>query len=275
MLKPPSWYREGRNSLYADGAFLKPGIGNNAFSFQKKADRNPLQITPLRIGKVEELVMGKQVAFQDFDGEDWLECVGLESAILCLDYPIPLYIFDNHNHVFYAWAEALKMGWFEKGATLVHMDEHFDAGEPVIPPNPQPLTRGADQLHNWQIVLDDLENVWNYTNEVLQIATYIKPALKLGMFSECVNYVESTHFEMDGSSPRQGGQGVALGSQNVINLDIDVFHEDMSHISWKEKMDVLKYYLPQTKLITIATSPYFIDQKKAIELVKKVVAELF
>jgi hypothetical protein len=207
--------------------------------------------------------------------EKWIECVGLESAILCLDFPIPIYIFDNHNHVFYAWAEALKMGWFEKGATLVHMDEHFDAAEPVIPPDPQPLIRGADQPNHWQIDLDDLENVWKYTNEILQIATYIKPALKLGMFTECIDYVESKHFEIPIRPPNPLLRGDFLPSQNVINLDIDVFHADMSHISWEQKIDVLKQYLPQTKVITMATSPYFIDQQKAIQLVRRVLDELF
>ena len=253
----PEWYRGGQNPWYVPGKFLDVGVGNNAFSLPKKVDRNPLAITPLRMGSLEELRVGKQVAFQDFDGERWLECVGLESAILCLDYPVPISIFDNHNHVFYAWAEALKMGWFSKGATLVHMDEHFDASE----------------APNADVDFSDLSDVWRYTNEVLQVATYIRPAMKLGIFSGWVNYVESGDFE---NFRRRGSRSSpSEGNEVVINLDIDVFHPDMSHISWQQKIEVLKYYLPQTRLITMATSPYFIDQQKAIELVKKVVAELF
>jgi hypothetical protein len=245
----PEWYRGGQNPWYVPGKFLEVGVGNNAFSLPKKADRNLLAITPLRAGSLDELRVGKQVGFQDFDGDQWLECVGLESAILCLDYPVPIYIFDNHNHVFYAWAEALKMGWFQSGATLVHMDEHFDDSEPS---NPLAPLKGG---------IGSLEDVWRYTNEVLQIATYIKPALHLGIFKECLSYVESADFKM-----RNEGS-----SDIVLNLDIDVFHADMSHISWQQKIDVIKYYLPRTKLVTIATSPYFIDQEKAIEFVKKII----
>lgn len=250
MFEVPPWYVNGKDPFYQSGKFLNPGVGNNAFSFSKKSDRSPLAITPLQVGNLDDLKLGTQVVFQDFDGDQWLECVGLESAILCLDYSIPIYIFDNHNHVFYAWCEALKMGWFQRGATLVHMDEHFDAAFPLDPGS---------------VDVDDLEDVWRYTNEVLQIATYIKPALKLGIFSECVDYVESRHFETRKD----------LSREVIMNLDIDVFHPDMSHISWREKIDVMKYYLPQTKLITIATSPYFIDQQKAIDLVHQVIDQLF
>jgi len=259
----PEWYVDGQNPWYVPEKFLEVGQGNNAFSLPKKADRKPLEITSLKIGSLNDLKVGQHVAFQDFEGEHWLECVGLESAILCLDYPIPIYVFDNHNHVFYAWAEALKMDWFQKGATLVHMDEHFDDAPP---PTPSPLA-GEHPLQR----LDNLEDVWRYTNEVLQIATYIKPAMQTGIFKDCLNYVESKDFE----ARRDALQCVSIDDNVVINLDIDVFHPDMSHISWRQKIDVLKHYLPQTRLITIATSPHFIDQEKAIELVKKVVGELF
>lgn len=241
----------GQNPWYTPGKLLEVGQGNNAFSLPLKADRSKLTITPLKIGKLDELNVGKHIAFQDFEGERWQDCVGLESAILCLNFPIPIYIFDNHNHVFYAWCEALKMGWFEKGAVLVHMDEHFDASMPPLIPA--------------QSDLKSLENVWRFTNETLQIATYIKPALTLEIFSECVDYVESSQFAV------RNQQSMDI----VLNLDIDVFHSDMNHISWQQKIDVLKYYLPRVKLITIATSPYFIDQHKAIDLIKKVIGELF
>jgi|CXWL01.1.fsa_nt_gi hypothetical protein len=229
--------------------FLLPGQGNNAFSMDRKPDRKVLQITTLKSGSLVDLRVGQHIAFQDFDADQWLECVGLESAILCTDYSVPIYVFDNHNHVFYAWAEALKKGWFQKGASLVHMDEHFDDAE----------------APNATVDLESLEDVYRYTHEVLQIATYIKPALALGIFKECINYVESKDFEVRAD----------LSDQVVLNLDIDVFHPDMSHISWQQKIEVLRYYLPQTRVITIATSPYFIDQTKAIELVKRVVRELF
>ena len=130
------------------------------------------------------------------------------------------------------------------------MDEHFDAAEPPGP---------------WSVDLNDLADVWRLTNEVLQIATYIKPALELGLFSECIDYVESAHFERNNETQ----------DQVVLNLDIDVFHPDMSHISWEEKISVLKQYLPRTRLITMATSPYFIDQEEAIRLVRRVADELF
>lgn len=245
----PNWYVKGQNPWYVPGKFLEIGQGNNAFSLPNKADRNRLEITPLKLGSLDDLRVGNHVAFQDFEGDEWLECRGLESGILCLDYGVPIYVFDNHNHVFYAWVEAMKMDWFHKGAKLVHMDEHFDASE----------------APHSVVHLENLEDVWRYTNRVLQIATYIRPALQLGIFKQCKNYVESKDFEILNED----------NNEVVLNLDIDVFHEDMSHISWKQKIGVLRHYLPRTRFITIATSPYFIDQQKAIGLVKDVVDELF
>ncbi|MDP3975342.1 MAG: UPF0489 family protein [bacterium] len=252
-----NWYQNDQNPWYIFGRVLKVGQGNNAFSLPKKADRLPLTITPLCLGSLDELRIGGHVAFQDFDGDAstgsasyrWIECFGLESAILCLDYPIPLYAFDNHNHAFYGWCEGMKTEWFQKGATLVHLDAHFDDAEPA----------------SYQVSVDDLEDVWRYTNEVLQIATFIQPALRSGVFSKVLNFVESSDFD---SLPQIDGEV-------VLNIDLDVFCEDMSHISWRQKVDMLKHYLPQTKLITMATSPFFIEQQKAIEVAKRVVGELF
>ena len=250
----PDWYKNSQNVWYLPNKYLSSGLGNNAFSLNKKPDRRALKITPLKVGHMDDLRVGAEIVFQDFDENgNWVECVGLESAILCLDYPVPIYIFDNHNHVFYAWAEALKNGWIEKGGVLLHMDAHFDEGLP-----PFPIPTG----------MEELKQVWVYTNEVLQIATYIKPALDLGIFCECVKYVESSRFSVKGSELRDGDSG-------VINLDLDLFSDEMKHISWEQKIAVLKHYLPMAKLLTIATSPHFMGQEKAIEICKKLVNELF
>jgi len=248
-LKIPDWYENGNNPWYTSGRCLEEGIGNNAFSLEKKKGRSKLIITPLKIGGIDDLKVGKEIVFQDYDSEQWVECVGLESSILCLDYDFPIYIFDNHNHAFYAWCEAMKMNWVEKGSTLIHMDEHYDDQEPS----------------NYRVDIDELADVWRYTNEELQIATYIMPAIKKGLLRDCLNYVESREFGVRSSE----------FEDCVVNLDIDIFHQDMSHISWFEKMTVLKKYLSKTKLMTIATSPHFMDQKVAISQIKKIIDEFF
>lgn len=226
---------------------LEPGVGNNAFSIDRKPDRSPLKVTPLVDGQIEDAKLGTEVAFQDFDGERWMECVGLEAAIRCTEFSIPFYLFDNHNQAFYGWAEGMKNGYIKAGATLVHLDAHYDDREPP----------------NVEVDLNDLKDVHRYTNEVLQIATFIRPALQLGMFRSVRNFVESREFEV----PLEFGPDEEV----VLDIDLDLFCEEMSHVDYSQKIQVIKDCLPHTKLITMATSPFFIDQGKAIDMARRIV----
>jgi len=163
----PNWYSKGDNPWYIRGKYLEVGQGNNAFSLPKNETRERLYLTPLKLGSLSSLKVGTEIAFQDYDGEKWMEC---------------------RNYV--------------------------ESGDFVDPTS----------LHEFR---------------------------------------------------RTGGRKSIVDRGVVINLDLDVFHPDMNHISWAQKVAVLKHYLPQTRLITMATSPYFIDQGKAIDIVKRVVRELF
>jgi hypothetical protein len=242
---------EGKSFYYKDGLTLHAGSGNNAFSLDRKSERDDLKVTPLRSGYIEDLKIGEHVAFQDFDGEEWLECSGLEYSVLSLQSGIPIYVFDNHNHAFYGWAEGMKSDAFKKGATLVHLDAHFDDTQPV----------------HVDVDLNDLEDVWKYTNETLQIASFIKPALELGTFSNVLNYVESSNFtQLPDLKPDQ---------EVILDIDLDVFCDEMSHVSWSEKLNVIRHFLPNTKLVTMATSPFFIDQQRAIDIAKRLLDEVF
>ena len=196
-LQIPSFY-ENNESIFYKESILKKGVGNNAFSYEKKPERNDLCITPLKIASMDSLRMGDHIAFQDFDDDQWMECRGLESAILCLDYDVPVYVFDNHNQVFYAWCEALYMNWIQPSATLVHVDAHYDDAE----------APHAD------VNIHDMQQVFDYTQNTLQIATFIKPSVQLGIFKEVFNFVESHEFDAEWSK---------ASADVVLNLDLDVF----------------------------------------------------
>jgi hypothetical protein len=154
FLEVPDWYENHANTIYNDFEFLDPGVGNNGFSMDRRRVRNRLQLTPLRLGSIDDVRIGQHVVFQDFvpdeQGNDvWQECRGLDANILCLDYDIPIYVFDNHNLVFYAWMEAVHLGWIGGGGMrclssdfipmksdtvsscgLIHVDAHFDYNQP-------------------------------------------------------------------------------------------------------------------------------------------------
>jgi hypothetical protein len=237
--------------LIKNSRAIVPGIGNNGFSFEKKPDRPDLYVPAWKCGTVDDVTLGDKVVFQDFDGDQWVECAGLDAEILIEDFPIPLYLMDNHHHAFWAWCHALKKGSFENGASLVHVDAHYDDREPP----------------DFQVDIHDIDDVSRYTDEVLQIATFIQPALHHGIFSDVKYYVESAEFDEE--------LPPTISKQVVMDVDLDVFCDEMSHVSWSTKIEVLKHYLPQTKAMTFATSPFFIDQKKALQAFHRVLEELF
>lgn len=55
---------------------------------------------------------------------------------------------------------------------------------------------------------------------------------------------------------------------SILNLDLDFFAPEMDFIEEWKKLQCIRNLLPQVQLITIATSPYFIDQARAIEKLK-------
>jgi hypothetical protein len=61
------------------------------------------------------------------------------------------------------------------------------------------------------------------------------------------------------------------GSESIIlNLDLDFFAPELDYIGFEDKKSTILNFAHQAKLITVATSPFFIDQKRAIEMLMKV-----
>ena len=46
----------------------------------------------------------------------------------------------------------------------------------------------------------------------------------------------------------------------ILNIDIDIFAPELDHIPDEKKIQIIKNLLKRVKYVTIATSPYFIDQ---------------
>ena len=54
----------------------------------------------------------------------------------------------------------------------------------------------------------------------------------------------------------------------VLDLDMDIFSKDMAYIEDHYKIERIRSYLKTVPLVTIATSPFFMDQDRAINLIK-------
>jgi len=216
--------------------YLKDRSGNNEFSYDLRGENPSLWIPPLCEGGLDLVRPGDQVVFADQDEhEDLRFCTGLACELKTDILGVPAVVVDNHNFVFYFWAEALEQGLFSPGAILLHVDQHKDSRTP-----PAPYTG------------DTLSDAFLYTHHVVNVGNYIQPALERGWFSQVVNV--TGEFELN-----QRVEG-----DFVLNLDLDFFAPELDYISFQKARAFLRDHAQRAKLVTIATSPFFIDQERAI-----------
>ncbi len=123
----------------------------------------------------------------------------------------------------------------------MHVDQHKDTR---VPPN-------------YDVDVDDLDNVFRYTNEVLNVGSFIKPAMEHGIFSELIIMDSSYSLKEE------------VRGEYVLDIDLDIFSRDMDYIPFSDRFDRIQELIKGANVITIATSPYFIEQDKAIKVLKE------
>jgi len=225
---------------YKKSFYLTEKSGNNAFAWEQRGPNPRLFVPARKKGKIEDVRVGEKVVFSDLDGE-LKQCRGLENFIE-LDWEgAPTIVVDNHNHVFYFWYEALNKGVIQPGATLIHVDQHKD-----MRPAPMPYQH------------ENLESAFHYTNQVINVGNYIRPAVEEGLIEE-VQLVTGESGLEDMSF---------LGRKNkILNIDLDYFAPELE-IDFEQAKYFIKAHLKEASLVTIATSPFFIDQELALECLR-------
>jgi len=232
---------------YYSGFEIAEPIGNNAFSHQKRHNKC-IYIAPLVPGTLSDVQAGTQVVFSEFEDGVEKNRTGLKKFIYHPSQGKDIFVFDNHNHAFFFWMAAYLQGKIEPGLPLVHVDQHSDMREPLTYP---PYTLSADL---------NLKKVFEYTNYKLNVGNFIKPALKLNLFSDVKIIDSSTSFQEN------------VTGEFVLDIDLDVFSEEMAYIDKDYKIKQIKKLIARTNFITIATSPYFIDQQKAIAVLNQLLS---
>ncbi|MGL5751913.1 MAG: UPF0489 family protein, partial [Paraclostridium sp.] len=185
--------------------------------------------------------VGDKVVFSEIDFEEEINAIGLKNMVKYNFKDKDVYIFDNHNHSFYFWIKSLNKGMFNKGCKLVHIDQHKDMREP----------------ENYDVDIKDIDDVFRYTNYTLNVGNFIKPALHHNIFSEAI-IIDSTYgLEQD------------VEGEIVLDIDLDIFSKDMEYMSYDLRINKIKEYINRAKVITIASSPFFIEQDYAIKVLKE------
>lgn len=222
--------------------------GNNALSYEKRKKllgKNPEIFIPSRkIGNIDEVIISENIVFEEVEKNRLISCRGLENFIEIPSEKFPeTVIFDNHNHALFFWCEAVKNGVLSPGFTLIHMDEHSDLWE---------------NSHDFSLEeIMNLEKMWEFTNFSCHVGNYILPAMRAGLVNNIIRL--ENEFQIDAAF------GKNFPKNSVFNLDLDIFSPELSHIPKEKILACIHYIIPRVSYITIATSPYFINQDTAIE----------
>lgn len=216
--------------------------------------QTPLRVAPIKkVDKYENLEIDyEHFAFSENDEYfHWLKnFLWIEKS----NFP-PIIIFDNHNHSIVSRYNIIYSKKINN-AELVHIDQHSDNRE-----NKHHLKLNRKE--------DELEKVFLFWNEKCNVWNFIPPALESKIITSQIQ-IRSTaalqSFEID-------------ESQNfILDIDLDfclgwidrnkVNQETVGLL--KDKFDkIWKYAL----WITIATSPFFLDQELAIKIVEELLTK--
>ncbi|MCC0628339.1 UPF0489 family protein [Clostridioides sp. ES-S-0108-01] len=222
------------------GFHIKKPVGNNVFSYETREDKS-IYVPKLISGTLNDVKLGDEVVFNEIEEGKEIKAKGLENMVEYVLGNKKIYVFDNHNHAFYFWIRSLMKNEFTKGCKLVHVDQHKDTREP----------------DNYNVDINNMRDVFRYTNEVLNVGSFIKPALRYNVFSELIIIDSSYGFDLD------------IESEFVLDIDLDIFSSDMDYIPFDFKLEKIQNLIKKAKVITIATSPYFINQEYAIKVLKE------
>ncbi len=164
----------------------------------------------------------------------------------------PVFIFDNHNHApifrYYCIKESKS-----RSPTLVHIDQHSDCWE------------NKESLELWDYEYN-LEKVFHFYNERCNVWNFIPPAIESGIISNQIQVRSTTAL-----------QNLEIDKiQNyILDIDLDFCLNwiDRNKIN-KEALKLLKgkfdKFWKSALCITIATSPYFLDQGIALNLINTI-----
>jgi len=194
----------------------------------EKNKNKKLYVPEVIYGDEQDIKIGSEIVFED----EGVRSIGLESYVYgkTQHTQTPVFICDNHNQVLEAW-NCVK----DKQLTLVHIDQHKD-----------------DALFT-----GDKENWIRET----KICDYISCAQQL-------NWIQEKYFSFIEIQDLDQIKNINTQEKVILNIDLDFFSPDLSTVNLEEKLKLILFFVPQVEIITLATSPLFIDQEFAIEIGK-------
>ncbi len=296
-------------NYYHQTTYLSDPIGNNAIDFverKKLWSDTTLRIPQMITGTIEDVVITKNslsrqycgkaihhntVCYQYID-EKWrlVHDDGLEHLVeirhpqSAIHHP-SIYIIDNHNHAFYCRWKSYLAGQISRWSHLIHIDQHSDLNIPMAKSSNLQVASDKSQAisdinKTSQIIYDDtrwslwlaawspLSQVAAYTNEVLDIASFIKPAKEIGLISD-YEMILTEYSLLDYNTTVSPSYHDCI---TIVDIDLDFRAPEMGIEQYTQTIQKIRQMiaLPAVWCVTIATSPTYIDQWLALEILRDI-----
>jgi hypothetical protein len=58
----------------------------------------------------------------------------------------------------------------------------------------------------------------------------------------------------------------------ILDIDLDFWATEMGIIEFEKTINMVKKLLKKAKFVTIATSPYFLEQERALDVLKRILS---
>lgn len=248
---------------YTSEQFLIQSIGNNNINFFERKEKWSdcmLRIPPLMTGTMEDVrLLETWVCYEYVSDKDILiSSFGLESLVHIVQWDKDIYIIDNHNHAFACRWRSYINKKISRWSHLIHIDQHSDYAYPT-----QYL---SDYIWSDNIQHISKLQIDNYTNEVLTIASFIKPSLQCGLCAShdmILSEYSLLHFD---------SWTVYSQSWIIVDIDLDFRAPEMWIEYYYQTIKKIRQFidLPDVRCITIATSPTYIHQQRALQVLHDV-----
>lgn len=214
---------------------LTENIWNNQFCFNQ-VETPKIWIADTIDWTIEDLEIWDNTVFREMKNWKVVEYKWLKHFVHIKNKNQSIYIFDNHNHALKYRIEEHKNWnipfWFD----LIHIDQHTDMN-----------------TSEFELVLEnpnlDVYNVWNF----------IQPAIKSWLISKVEQI--NTEYKLLNFQTKENNL--------ILDIDLDFRAPEMSIENYSETIEKTKELISKSRVVTIATSPYFLDQSFAIKICKE------
>lgn len=211
---------------------ITENIWNNQFCFNQ-VENPKIWIADMIEWTTKDLEIWENTVFREMRNWKVVEYKWLKNFIHIKSNNQSIYIFDNHNHALKYRVDEYKQWNIPFSFDLIHIDQHTDMNSSEFELN----------LENPNL---DVYNVWNF----------IQPAIKAGLIGK----VEQINTEYKLLNFQTECDNL------ILDIDLDFRAPEMSIEKYPDSIAKVKNLISKSRVVTIATSPYFLDQILAINV---------